>query len=353
MLVSLSHWTGYHFVKWSDGSAENPRTDTNVKSDITVEAEFAINQYTLTYIAGSNGAITGDTSQTINHGNNGSEVTATPNTGYHFVGWSDGVETAARTDTNITENLTLTANFSVNQYTLFYVAGTNGSVTGEVSQTVEHGKDGTEILAIPESGYHFVRWSDGSTDNPRTDREVTGNISASAEFAINTYTVSYDTGDQGSVYGPPPQVLDHGTFGGSVIAVPTEGYHFAQWSDGVTENPRTDQTVTGNITVTAEFALNQYRLSYSAENGSIEGDTPQSIGHGNDGTEVKAVPDEGYRFVKWSDGSSDNPRTDTSVTADITDEAEFERVTYSRKVVLTEPDFQRFPVPEAFFWASP
>ena len=44
-------------------------------------------------------------------------MTAVPNTGYSFVSWSDGVTTAARTDTNVTANLTVTANFK--RYYLF------------------------------------------------------------------------------------------------------------------------------------------------------------------------------------------------------------------------------------------
>ena len=50
-------------------------------------------------------------------------MTATPGTGYHFVKWSDGVLTAARTDTNVTADLSVTASFAINTYTLTYTAG--------------------------------------------------------------------------------------------------------------------------------------------------------------------------------------------------------------------------------------
>jgi uncharacterized repeat protein (TIGR01451 family) len=48
---------------------------------------------------------------------------------------------------------------------------------------VNHGADGSAVEALPALGYHFVRWSDASTDNPRTDLAVTANISVTAEFA--------------------------------------------------------------------------------------------------------------------------------------------------------------------------
>ena len=61
-------------------------------ADVSVTANFAINTYTLTYTAGANGTIAGTTPQTVNYGANGTLVTAVPNTGYHFVEWSDGVD---------------------------------------------------------------------------------------------------------------------------------------------------------------------------------------------------------------------------------------------------------------------
>jgi len=69
--------------------------------------------YTLTYTAGANGTISGSSPQTVVSGGNGTAVTAVANTGYQFAGWSDGVLTASRTDTNVVSNITVTASFSL------------------------------------------------------------------------------------------------------------------------------------------------------------------------------------------------------------------------------------------------
>ena len=66
-----------------------------------------------------------------------------PNTGYHFVDWSDGVLTAARTDTNVIANINVTANFAIDTFTLTYTAGTGGTLTGTTPQTVNYGASGT------------------------------------------------------------------------------------------------------------------------------------------------------------------------------------------------------------------
>ncbi|MBK7146508.1 MAG: InlB B-repeat-containing protein [Xanthomonadales bacterium] len=315
---------GYHFVQWSDASTANPRTDTNVTADVTVTAQFAINTYTLTYGAGANGSISGTSPQTVNHGSDGSAVTAVADSGYHFVQWSDASTANPRTDTNVTADVTVTAQFAINTYTLTYGAGANGSISGTSPQTVNHGSDGSAVTAVADSGYHFVQWSDASTANPRTDTNVTADVTVTAQFAINTYTLTYGAGANGSISGTSPQIVNHGSDGSAVTAVADTGYHFVQWSDGSTANPRTDTNVTADVTVAAQFAINTYTLTYGAgANGSIGGTSPQTVNYGSDGSAVTAVADSGYHFVQWSDASTANPRTDTNVTADVTVTAQF------------------------------
>ena len=232
--------------------------------------EAAISTYTLDYTAGANGSISGNTSQTVAHGDSGTAVTAVPNTGYHFVDWSDGSTANPRTDANVTANLSVTANFAINTYTLSYTAGANGSISGNASQTVNHGDSGTAVTAVPDMGYQFVNWSDGSTANPRTDVNVTADISVTANFAINTYTLSYTAGANGSISGNASQTVNHGASGSAVTAVPASGYHFVDWSDGSTANPRTDANVTADISVTANFGINMYQIhTVAGAGGSI------------------------------------------------------------------------------------
>jgi uncharacterized repeat protein (TIGR02543 family) len=185
---------GYHFTGWTGSYAgmENPLTVTNITGDMTITANFAINVYSLTYTARPGGSIAGDATQTVIHGGNGTEVIATPDEGYHFVDWSDGMLTAARQDTSVTGDIAVTANFAINLYTITYTAGLNGLIDGlaQVTQTVAHGSDGTPVTAVPDEGYHFVDWSDGTLTAARQDTSVTGDIAVTAKFAINIYTLT-------------------------------------------------------------------------------------------------------------------------------------------------------------------
>jgi hypothetical protein len=102
------------------------------------------------------------------------------------------------------------------------------------------------------------------------------------------------------------------------VAVNT-GYRFIQWNDHSTNNPRT-VTVTGNSTFTARFEANIYHVMV----GMNKSNTGTVTGTGdylyNTNVSIKATANTGYRFVKWDDGNTTNPRTvtvkqDTAFTA--------------------------------------
>ena len=61
-------------------------------------------------------------------------------------------------------NISATANFAIDTFTLTYAAGTGGSIEGTSLQTVNYGANGTLVTAVPNVGYHFVDWTDGVLD---------------------------------------------------------------------------------------------------------------------------------------------------------------------------------------------
>ena len=69
-----------------------------------------------------------------------------------------------------------------------------------------------------------------------------------------SYSLSYTAGTHGSLTGMTSQTVLSGGSGTAVTAVPAAGYSFVNWSDSSTANPRTDASVSGNVSVTANFA---------------------------------------------------------------------------------------------------
>lgn len=292
-----------HFINWSDGSTQNPRTDTNVSGDISVIANFATTIYTFTYSSGIGGHIVGSTPQSVSCGNNGTTVSAVADAiCYNFVNWSDGNTSATRIDLNASANLNLVANFvGSGSFSLNYSAGPNGYIVGS-NQTVSCGETGSPVIAASNVNYHFVNWSDGNTSSTRTDSNVTSNISVTANFAGTIYYLNYSAGSNGNLSGVLSQVVASGTNGSAIGALPDPGFIFQSWSDGSIGNPRVDTLVTNNISVTASFGTTSCTLTTGAISGIVTdpgqpGAFPYSYG---DNVTLNAIPaTSNCTFIGW------------------------------------------------------
>ena len=139
-------------------------------------------------------------------------------------------------------------------------------------------------------GYTFGGWNkaDGTAWDYASDK-VTDNITLYAKWAANTYTITFDTAG-GSEIAPITQ--DYGT-AITVPADPTrEGYTFIGWDK---EIPTTMPAE--NMTVTAQWEINQYTITFDTAGGSEIAPITQDYG-----TVITAPADptrEGYTFIGW------------------------------------------------------
>lgn len=198
-----------------------------------------------------------------------------------------------------------------------------GDIEGDAIQYVRNGENTTSVTAVPSLGAEFVKWSDGLTSPTRSETDVKNSKRVFAVFkqVSEVYSIQYATADgNGIIQGASYQSVLAGEKGTEVKAVPDRGYRFVKWSDGKTDNPRTDTIDPQNpqnIVVKAIFEAG-YLLTYSAaEGGRIDGKTTQRVVYWGNGTTVTAIPDEGYIFVEWSDGIGTPSRTDVKVTGDL------------------------------------
>ena len=143
---------GYTFVNWSDGETTPSRSFT-----ATVDASYIANfrpttdppaTHTVTVTAGDGGSVTGGGISDGDHTwYKGSKVTvtATPNTGYHFVNWNgDENKTATPYTFTVGKNdITLNATFAKNQYEVTAVANNSSGGTVSGGGTYEHGATAT------------------------------------------------------------------------------------------------------------------------------------------------------------------------------------------------------------------
>ena len=185
--------TGYTFKGWSTSKTGtvNISTTTKVTANVTYYAVWTINSYTWTFDA--NGG-TGDTTKTLNYNATLSTLptasrASTAANNYTFAGWFDTDAstggTQLTTSTKCTGNKTWYARWtaSTRQYKLTVTAGTGGTVSG--GGTYNYNASAT-LKATANSGYHFVKWSDGNTSATRTVT-VTKDATYTATFEQDPY----------------------------------------------------------------------------------------------------------------------------------------------------------------------
>jgi hypothetical protein len=227
---------------------------------------------------------------------------------------------------------------SVNPHTGPTAGGTTITITGTNfmvgSTTVTIGGTPTTDTAVAEDGTSLttvtVEMGPAAEDIVVTTPHGSALVEGGFTFTNGTstptrYTLSYAAGANGTLTGSSTQIVSSGGNGTAVTAVADGGFHFTSWSDASTNNPRTDMSASGNISVTANFAANSststetHTITYNpGMNGTLSGSTTQIVSDGGSGTAVTATGDQFFQFSNWSDGSTQNPRTDVNVTSDIT-----------------------------------
>ena len=206
-------------------------------------------------------------------------------TGYTQTGWAtvDGGEKVYGLDAVYTQNeaLTLYPVWNTNKYTITF--DTNGG--SEIAPiTQDYGTAITAPEAPTREGYTFIGW-----DKTVPKTMPAENMTVTAKWEINRYTVTFDTAG-GSEIAPITQ--DYGT----AIAAPAdptrEGYTFIGWDR---EIPATMPAE--NVTVTAQWEINRYTVTFDTNGGSEIAPITQDYG-----TAITAPADptrEGYTFIGW------------------------------------------------------
>ena len=271
-------------------------------------------------------------------------ISATPNHGYEFKQWNDGVTANPRV-IRVEVDETYTAIFEdiVKRVDVVAEPTNGGTVTGSGFYP-----KGTEITitASPNSGYKFLRWSDGNNKSSRTIT-VEDNITFTAIFTTASETpdktfvqigviVSPEDGGiveginwSGGHYNPNDYDVESGTEV-TLLATPNEGYTFKQWNDGVTDNPRVMIAPYEDVTYTAIFEQQEQPSTTTlvtvvadpTNGGEVTGGGEYSVG---EEVTLTASPNEDYNFKQWNDGVTEATRTITVGEDAVTYTAIFEK----------------------------
>ena len=196
--------------------------------------------------------------------------------GYTFAFWYLGEDeqnaTAYDFDTPVTENITLTAKWNINKYTVTF--NSYGGTPVPPVQEVEYGLTATKPADPTLKGYTFAFWYLGEDEQNATaydfDTPVTENITLTAKWNINKYTVAFNT--DGGTPVPPAQEVEYGLTATEPDPAPTKtGYTFTGWYLG-DEKYDFSAAVEQNITLTAKWHITPHNIYAYLRTGDSIGD---------------------------------------------------------------------------------
>ena len=275
---------GYNFIGW------NPAVDATVPAhDVTYTASFGKGAFLVTFMVDDK--VYSTTSMDFG------ELIVLPEdptkVGYTFAGWDNYTDGA----TVPADNVTYTAKWNVNKYTVAFVS------EGETvkSDELDYGSAIT-LPANPEKeGYSFDSWT------PVVAETVPANdVTYTATFKINKYNVTFDV--DGKVFSTA--TLEYGSVITAPESIPTkEGYTFKSWKDYAD-----GATVPANdITYVAEWTPNKYVVTFVSEGNIIQS---ESLDFGSAIVVPDAPEKEGYSFDGWTPAVAETvPANDVTYTA--------------------------------------
>jgi uncharacterized repeat protein (TIGR02543 family) len=347
--VTATTNTGYTFVNWTEGGtavSTNASYNFNISANRTLAANFSLITYTVITSSSPAGGGTTSGAGSYSYGTSAT-VTATTNTGYTFVNWTEGgttVSSSASYTFTVNANRTLVANFSLISYTVTTSSSPTAGGTTSGGGTYNYGASVT-VSATPNTGYAFVNWTEGGAA-VSTSASYTFTVNASrtllANFSLVNYTVSTSSSPTAGGSTSGAGTYSYGT-SATITATPTTGYLFANWTEGgtiVSTNISYAFTVTGNRAVVANFSLIPHLVSTSSSPSA--GGTTSGGGTYNPGTyaTVTATPASGYQFLNWTEGGtavSTNPKYTFLVYASRTLVATFQSISFITIITLSNP----------------
>ena len=170
-----------------------------------------------------------------------------------------------------------------------------------------------------KEGYTFIGWYNGESEWD-FETPVTADLTLTAKWQLNRYTITFDTAGGSEV---APITQDYGTTITPPAAPTRTGYTFAGWDREIpTAMPAED------MTITAQWQVNQYTITFKPENGGQDIVIKQDYG-----TAITAPANPtktGYTFAGWDKTiPTTMPAGDVTITA---------RWTENRVIVIIRPD---------------
>jgi outer membrane protein assembly factor BamB len=320
--------SGYAFASWvQSGNGLSDTTSASVTARIdnnqSIHATFSPLPYNLSLTAGAGGSATNEPAGTSHNFGSQVTITAIPDAGYYFTGWTGSGITdlnASTTTATISGDQSIQASFAqipAGSFLLQLTSNPGNSAASLSGSGAYNDNQVVQISAVPAAGYTFQNWTGGTVadeNSSSTSVAITQDLNLTANFLGVSYQLIATSGTGGTTNGS-------GSFAygasAQISATPETGYTFVKWDGNLTFANQFSATTSVNVTqdanVTASFAVSVHSVTLNSSGqgfatgaGSYSYDTQVSL---------TATPLTGHSFVGWSGtGIADSNESTISVT---------------------------------------
>ena len=300
---------GYQFNNWTNNGAIVSAEETYnflVEEDITLQANFGIEEFTVTVEANpsTGGTVAGGG---IYQFGESVTVTANPNPDYNFIGWQvNGEQVSINTNYTfiVSQNIDLVAHFQGDAFVV--TAEANPADGGNVSGAGEYAYgDLVTMTAIALNDYVFINWTENGSvvsSDEIYEFEITENRDLIANFSEEYYVVNATAIPSGSAIIEGDGNYSPGQYC-SMDAIPNAGFYFISWKENgtiISTNPHLYFQVNQDRDLEAHFGVFDFEISVTVD--------PQNAGTASGGgsfnygdeTTVAAEAFTGWEFLSWT-----------------------------------------------------
>lgn len=265
--ITATPLAGYTFVNWTEGAnvvSNSANYTLLVAANRTLVANFVNNTYSLSVSAlpTLGGLVVKAPNLSLYNSGSFVTTTATPNSGYTFVNWTEGTQVVSTNPTYIfllNTNRVLVANFQISSYTLntSVQPAEGGKVAKNINQPTYNSGSTVLLTATANPGYVFDSWSgDANGSSNPLSVLMTANKNITANFTIQLGAASLFGAFGGSAgitnQGINTQI-NNGGIGTTAVATLITGFHDGLTNDVYTETPLNIGKVTGGIFAAPPF----------------------------------------------------------------------------------------------------
>jgi len=290
--------TGYTFASWNKQADLTDGWDFSndkVTSNTTLYAKWAANEYEVTYEA--TGGTSSPTKSSVTYNQTYGTLASATKTGYTFDGWytkADGAGSKVENSTvvNTASSHTLYAKWIANKYAVSFDPD-GGTASSTEDKSVTFGQVYGTLPSATKVGHTLDGWytkadGGGSKVESNTVVDTAYNHTLYAKWNINTYLVTFKDYD-GKVL--DTQKVNHGRYAIAPSDITRTGHTFTGWDRAFTN-------VTSDLTITAQYIINTYTVSFESNGGNVVS-ALTDVKYDSKITKPADPSKTGFTFVGW------------------------------------------------------